>query len=68
MVLVMLLEHPLHKLVATMVELCAAARGDMEPVGMHFNCHKAGLLSPVTVKSAWAVRHSQQNLWLHGWG
>lgn len=46
----MLLEHLLHKLVATMVELCAAARGDMEPVGMHFKCHKAGLLSLVTVK------------------
>lgn len=34
MVLVMLLEYPLHKLVATVVELCAAARGYREPVGM----------------------------------
>lgn len=29
----MLLKHPLHKLVAKVVELCAAARGHVEPVG-----------------------------------
>lgn len=43
MVLVILLKYPLHKLVATMVELCAAARWYMEPVGMDCNCHNAGL-------------------------
>lgn len=31
--LIMLLKHPLHKLVASVVELCAAARGYMQPVG-----------------------------------
>lgn len=51
----MLLKHPLHKLVATMVELGAAARGDVEPVGtpegLHLHYHDAG--------PAWAVRPSQ---------
>lgn len=52
--LVMLLEHPLHKLVAAVVELCAASRGHTEPAGAGMG---VGLCTPPCAPQGTSSEH-----------